>query len=480
MKILLLTPTQPLIKNLMRGKLKRGLLPPLGLSYVAGVLEEGGHKVKIIDSAYFGFDNNDIIRETLEFDPGIIGISVITPLAKYAAPLAADLKKVFPSVPLVIGGAHPTYCAEEAMSEICAADIAVMGEGEYTMLEIVDNFNAGLPLDGIKGIYFRNGSRIIKTADRDNVVDLDRLPFPSRHLLPITHYAPEPYENKRLPSTTIIASRGCSYGKCTFCYRSAGAHRGQRYQSPAKTIQEIKDLIHTFGIRELVFYDDTLFSDKAWLNSLCELIAENHLDIIWSCRGRSDSAIDYEILKKAKASGLWGIFFGFESGNQDLLNNIRKGITLEHSLKISGWCHSLGIEIIGSFILGLPGETPEKGAQTIQFAKDLDCDYAAFIPTHPPKGAELYNQCAKDGKIIHEEYIDKMVSTRFMPKVAYVPDGYSGPEEVMEVVKKAYKSFYFRFQFLIKHLKKIRSVSDIKRYCSGIWFILRMLRCKSL
>ena len=473
MKILLTTPPQPQKKAAKSKKnvLKRGLLPALGIGFIAGVLERDGHKVHIIDSPVFDYDLEDIFSEIKSFAPDVVGISTMTPTADNATHIAERVHKEMPGTTVIMGGSHPTCYPLETIKSSPAIDAVVVGEGEMAVSEIVKRIENDKGFDNIPGVLYRTTDNEIKQTEEALPIDLNEIPFPSRHLYPILNYAPEPYENKRLPSTNIIVSRGCTWAKCTFCHRSGKMKRLYRYQSPEKTIEEIKLLINKFGIRELVFYDDDLFGNKKWVNKFCDLMQKEHFDLIWSCRSRVDTA-SYELLKKAKEVGLWSIFYGFESGNQDLLDKIKKGATLEQGRQAAKWCHSLGIEIVGSFMLALPGEDMQKGLKTIEFAKELDCDYASFIPTHPFIGTELYQQCLDDGKIIENPYDEKMEATRFIPRITYVPDGYESKDQIEQLIKNAYKGFYFRPSYFWKHLKKMKNMEDIKKYFNGFLFIL--------
>jgi radical SAM superfamily enzyme YgiQ (UPF0313 family) len=250
--------------------------------------------------------------------------------------------------------------------------------------------------------------------------------------------------------------------------------RVYRTQSPQKTIEEIRILVREYGIREIVFFDDDLLSNKKWVMDFCKLLLNEPYKINWSFRGRCDTAT-YEALKTAKEAGCWSVSFGFESGNQDLLDNIKKGITLEQNKRVAEWMHKLELELVGTFMLGLPGETPEKGEKTIDFAIELDCTYAAFIPTHPFIGTELYDDAVKKGKIIDTLYSNRMQGTRFIPKISYIPDGYESRSQLEELCKKAYRKFYLRPNYILKHIRRIKGINDIKRYYEGIRLLLGII-----
>jgi len=451
--------------------IKRGFLPPLGIGYIAAVLLQSGHQVQIIDAQVLGFTVDEILHEVGAYQPDVLGISFLTPQEDSAYGLIRKLKSSFKDIPVMVGGAHPSCFPLETMEKCKEIDILVTGEGEYTVLDVIACLEAKRAWPEVQGIYYRNESgQIIETPPNGKLVDLETLAFPARHLYPMDAYIPEPFENKKLPSTNIIVSRGCAYAKCTFCYRSGILKRKYRIQSVEKTLEEIRHLVNKFGIKELIFYDDDLAANKEWLIKFCHSLHQEKIALNWSFRARA-SNIDGEILKQAKEAGCVSISFGFESGNQDLLDNIKKGVTLEQNRQAAALANGLGLEVIGTFMLGLPGETPQKAEETIRFAIELDCTYAAFIPTHPFRGTLLYEQCLGEGKIVMPTYSEKMCQTRYLPKVTYVPAGYKGKEEVEAMIRKAYRKFYLRPGFFLKHFKKIKKFEDVKRYWNGLKFL---------
>jgi len=482
MKILLITP--PLFKNnnkrIWANRIKRGFLPPLGIGYLAAVLIQDGHMVKIIDSQVMGYDIGKVITGIKSYAPDLLGISFLTPQEGDAYKLIRQAKEHFKDIPVIVGGAHPSCFPRETMERCKEIDVLVAGEGEYIMLDIIHCLEKGGALKEVKGIYCRNeNGGILKTPENCRVVDLDTLPFPARHLYDLTSYAPEPFENKRLPSTSLVVSRGCTYAQCTFCYRSGILKKQYRIQSAEKTIDEIHSLVKNFGVKEFVFYDDSLLSNKKWLTSFLRLLKKEKISISWSFRGRPD-VVDLDILKEAKETGCFSIAFGFESGNQDLLDNIKKGITLEQSRRAASLANSAGLEVVGTFMLGLPGETPKKAEKTIEFSIELDCTYAAFIPTHPFSGTALYDQCLERGEIVESPYSDKLRHSRYIPGIAYIPSGYKNKEELSEMVANAYRRFYLRPGFFYKHIRKIKSLEDIKRYWEGVTFLLGLSLSRGL
>lgn len=453
---------------------RQGILPPLGLACLSSVLEEKNHEIKILDLQIFGYSPGKILEIIKEFNPRLIGFSFMTPHKEMMFKVMEHLKAYFKDCFFVAGGPHATCFPEECMTESESIDALVIGEGEYILSELAECLEFNKQLETIKGIYFRKGSNIVKNPPVDKIVELETLPFPARHLLPIKHYIPELFEYKALPSTSIIVSRGCTYAECTFCYRSGALKRPYRVQSPAKTIREIKLLIKNYQIKEIIFYDDDIFSNFNWINEFCDLLHQERINILWAARARAN-AVDYNLMKKAKENGCFALEVGFESGNQHLLDKIKKGVTLDQCRQLSEFTHRLGIELIGTFMLAIPGETPEDGQRTIDFAVELDCSYAIFIPTHPFPGTELYEDCRQEGTLLGAVYNEKMQGSRYIPQVCFVPKGYTGEKQVKDIIKKAYLRFYLRKKYVFNRLRSIKSFSDILRYWDGIRFFQGLL-----
>jgi radical SAM superfamily enzyme YgiQ (UPF0313 family) len=276
-------------------------------------------------------------------------------------------------------------------------------------------------------------------------------------------YSPLPNQYRRLPATSLITSRGCPYGRCKFCFEAGLMKQKYRRHSPEYIADEIEMLWKDHGIREICFWDDNFMISSSWIGKFCSLLKKKVPDLLWSCYGRVDT-ITLEKLKMVSGAGCWSMFIGFESGDQRLLDLIGKGITLEQCIRAAKWAKRTGIQIRGSFILGLPGETPSLAKKTIDLAVKMDIYSAQFLPVFPEFGTQLYEIAKSSGQII-EKYEGRT-------KAAFVPHGYKSARQLERTVHTAYRRFYFRFGYFVKLLKQIRSIEDIKRYFSGLKFIL--------
>ena len=464
MNILLIFPSMTLEERYGR-KVKdvSGVLPPLGLAYLAAVLEKRGHKVKIIDGPAMSLTLEELAWETEKANPDIVGISAITPIVHRAYQAATEIKRTLPKTPIVLGGPHPSLFPKETLLENPSVDMVCVGEGEYTMLELVEALENGSDLDRIQGIAFRDGKKIIQNPVRGFIENLDVLPFPARHLLPMDKYRPLPNQYRRLPVVHLMASRGCPF-TCTYCSKAIFG-RNTRIRSPNNVIAEIKHVRDKYKAREIHFKDDTFTLQNTWVKKLCHLFNEEVPDLLWACFTRVDM-VNKELLKTMHEAGCHRIGYGIESSNQELLDTIKKGITLDQIRNAVRWTKEAGIELGLSFMLALPGETPEKAHDTIKFAKELDPDYAQFCITTPYPGTELYNQAKKYGTLIH----DFPSYTIWNP--VFIPHGYKDEDEILEMQRKAFKSFYYRPSYILKRILKISSIQDIKRNVEGLKMVL--------
>ena len=238
-------------------------------------------------------------------------------------------------------------------------------------------------------------------------------------------YVPLPNQYKRLPLTNMVVIRGCPY-VCTFCDQAGTV---ARRRSPNKVVEEIKQCVEQYGIKEISFWDDTMSYHKKWMVEFLNLLISEKLDVVWSCYAAVNT-VDKELLQLMAKAGCWNIFYGFETGVEELSQNIltnRKNRNFEKMKQVAQWTREAGIESRGSFMIGMPGETPELAKQTVQNAIDLDPDYAQFTIVTPYPGTKLQKEIkeGKWGKFIHEDY-----EKYNMWEVTWLPDGYKSVEEL--------------------------------------------------
>ena len=452
MKILLIFPPLSMNKRYSKnvGNVG-GHMPPLGLCYMAAVLERECHNVKIMDCPPNNYIIDNIMQEVDIFKPDLVGIACITHLVGVVEEITKLIQKKHPEIVTLIGGPHINESAEDALKQT-NANIAMKGETEITIVEIVKNLDS-----------YRNKHQIVSG---EKVNDLNSLPMPARHLLSMEKYTALPNTYKRYPEVGhMITSRGCPF-TCTFC---ADANSGYRQRSVDKVIEEIKLLQKEYGVKEIAFWDDIFPLNKKWVMEFCKRIIDGGIKINWSCYSRVD-LLDEELIKAMKSAGCWNMFLGLESGDQEVINNIKKRTTLDQIREKIKLLKKAGIEVRGSFVLGLPGETPEKARKTIEFAIELEPDYAQFTLATPFPGTELYNTYKKWGKL--EKKHDKY--NEWSP--VFVPFGYKDAEELTKIHKEAFRRFYFRPRYIIGRLRKLNSFGEIKRLFVGLRMVLGFVK----
>lgn len=428
--------------------------PPLGLVYIAAILEKNGYNVRIIDMSVEHMAEPELIKILKEFSPDLIGITATTATINYSFKLASICKKILPNSFMVFGGPHPTALPEESLSNK-NIDVVVKAEGEYTFLELVKELEKPKPnFKKIKGIVFKNGKKFIRTGARAFIENLDELPFPARHLLPIKKYFY--VDVKATPMTTMFTSRGCPR-MCIYC-SSRNIFGGRfRSRSAKNVVNEIEHVVDVYGIKELHFLDDTFTLDKKRVVEICKEIKKRKIDIFWCCpNGIRVNTVDKELLVQMKKVGCYSLAFGIESGSQEILNKVKKGITLDQARNAFKLCKEVGIETWGFFMLGLPGDNEKTIRKTIDFAKELDPDIAKFHITIPLPGTELFDMWKKQGIIKSEDWDDYGIHTSNVIELPNI-----SMKRLKKLHKQAYKEFYLRPKYIFKYLKRINSFTRL-------------------
>ena len=477
--ILLIEPPYSLEERYGKVGKAGGFVPPMGLASLAAYMIKEKYTVEIIDSPTLGYGVQSVIDVIHETDPKCIGISSLTPSFRNAVETAKKIKEIFPNKLIILGGHHATILPIEVLRDNSCFDLVVYGEGELTLTELMKlidsvDYDRGKVLKSykqlqkIKGIVYRKNNEVTLTARRELIQDVDNLPLPARHLLPMDRYVPLPNQYKKLPSIVMIVIRGCPY-QCAFCSNNVVFGRRIRARSPKNSVAEIKSVMKEYGAKEISFWDDMLTANKQWLKEFCNRIIDEKLNILWTCYARADS-VDRDTLKLMRQAGCWNIFFGFESGDQQLLNNICKGITLEQVKNVTKWCKELGIEIRASFMLALPGETPKLAMKTIRFATKLNAEYTQFSITTPFPGTKLFADAEKYGRL------DKDFSKYTDLKPVFVPFGYKDEDEILKIHKLAMRKMYFHPRFILEKIKHIESFEDVKRNLKGLRFLIGVTR----
>ena len=465
-RVLLINPPMSMEEQAGKSSMEvvTNILPSLGIGYIAAVLEENDIAVEVIDCQPLNIDHEELRKELKRKEADVIGITATTLSFPSAVKTAVEAKKECSDSYIVIGGPHITAAPETTMAHGCF-DAGVYGEGEVTFLELIQKIGAGEDLKNVKGLYLRKNGKTYFTGHRPFIQNLDKLPFPARHLFPpLSSYHPTSASCRSEPLATIMSSRGCP-NKCTFCDRKIFGNV-TRLRSVDNILDEMEEVIYKHGAREIKFFDDTFTLDKNRILDLCKGISERGIDIEWSCLTRVN-AVSQELLKEMRRAGCWQILFGLESGDQKMLNRMKKGITLSMSRRAVYWARNAGLNIRACFVIGTPGETLDSINRTIEFAKSLDLDAVNFYAFVPLPGTEIYDNLVKEGTLRHEKYehYNVMINSPDA-EIPYVPSGLT-EEELKEQISYAHKSFYFRPRYIIRQILRTRKVGDVKRYIFG-------------
>jgi anaerobic magnesium-protoporphyrin IX monomethyl ester cyclase len=453
MKILLLNPPTKDNKKFIRegrctqeSSLWTTIWPPISLATIGALLENDEHIVKVNDCSAEAITHSALKNIIYDFSPYIIIWSSGTPSIQSDLELSSFIKALNSSIKTATFGTHVTVLAQDCLQEHPDLDFIIRNEPEYTIRELVFALEKNRGYRTINGLSYRDSdNHISHNPDRAFIENLNELPMPAWHLVNLDCYR-MPLKGHRF----IIVSplRGCPY-ECTFCTTQTYYGNKVRKRSPERVVQEIEYNIENYNIKNFFFWADTFTLDKKYVKNLCRLIMDKELNISWVCNSRVDT-VDEEMLKHMADAGCWMISYGIESGCQKVLDICKKKITVEQTIRAVELTEKVGIKTVGHFIIGLPGETIETAQETINFAHSLPLDFAQFYSAVPFPGSKLY-EMAKQNQWIQNNNWGKFNQTKV---IMNLPD--LKPLDADKLIKKAYKSFYYRPKKISAALKMIR------------------------
>ncbi len=434
---------------------------PMGLSLIAAVLEREGYQVSVLDANASRLESGNIVPYAAGTD--IVGLTAMTPTINAALSIAHQLKLANPDLVIILGGAHATLLPEETLASAPQIDVVVRGEGEETSIDLLQALKNKQPLDDVPGISYRKDSQTVSTLVRSTDVDLDSLPFLAYHLLPWQRYKPHPPHGRALPFAAIITSRGCPYS-CSYCSKVFG--NKFREESPERVVEEVTCYIERFGVKELSFYDDVFTLNKKRAYAIADGILRKGRKIHWTCETMVN-LVDRKLLHRMKQAGYYAIAYGIESASQEILDTLNKDITVEQVEKAVHLTQEVGLQTVGYFMIGSPGEDTNTIAKTIKFAKGLNLNFAQFAITTPFPGTELYNTYLGGGKddIPWENFLYEGTGGKVTP--VFESNGLNR-DDLQHWVSMAYRQFYLRPSYLWQRIRKITSLGDLKVDLKGL------------
>lgn len=466
MKILLIQPsgTEEVSKEYV------SLQYPINLGYIAAVLIENDHEVKMVD--FNVINSRNLPYFISEYQPELVGLTTMTSSIYNVKKIVSEIKRINKRTITVLGGIHASALPTQTMKEIKDLDYLVFGEGEKTIVDLVKHIINKKRLNDVDGIVFRKKNKIIKNRPRALIENIDTIPFPARDLLPMELYSKrhvsKGFSRKDMKIIEIITSRGCP-NNCIFCAGHINYGHRIRFRSYENIANEIKECMEKSGITHVSIEDDTFTINKKLVVKLCGFFNDNNLT--WNCNTRVNT-VDYDLLKIMAKSGCKKISFGVESGNAEILKNIKKGITIQQTIKAVKDAKKAGIRhvectfIIGSHI----DETLEQVYDTFKLIYKLMPNIITVSIMCPYPGTEIYKM------MVDKKYLDNNLDwsqfSFYGDLKRYKRLTHLTSKQMFRLQHKILKEYYSSPKYILSQLVKIRSLSEIKySFRMGIAFL---------
>jgi anaerobic magnesium-protoporphyrin IX monomethyl ester cyclase len=437
---------------------------PLGLGYLGAVAENTGHHVTVIDCQAEKLTYETFRDRIAQTPSDIIGVTATTLLYNSAMKLIDISKQTQPQAVTVLGGSHGTFWDENALQEYPSLDIVVRREGEQTFIELIDKIQNQSSLNNVLGITYRNVDKIVRNEDRPFIEDLDALPFPAHHLMPL-----EKLKHNGKIIFPLVSSRGCVFW-CDFCSTVRMFGRGYRMRSPKNVVDEMQFIHDNYGVDQVTFYDDAFSVDRNRVVKICEELQNRKLHMKWDCGTRVDM-VDRDLMRTMRDAGCFAVWLGVESGSEAILGAMNKRIKLDQTRLAYKTAHQLGLMTIANVVLGFPGETEQTAKETIRFVKELNPDDVGFYIATPYPGTPMYELVKKNGwlRVTDFDKYDTAGPTFETPSLSM--------EKLVKLRYKAYQNFYLRPSYVFKMMRKGNVYGMAAMKTSGA-YLLRYLHIR--
>ncbi len=439
---------------------------PIYLAYTVAVLEQAGLEALFVDAIMEELDTEGFVQRVTALGPELVVMECSTPSIRHDLRSAEAIRQALPSAKIALIGSHVTYFHDSLLRENPAVDAVVRGEFELTVRELALAMQSGADWKDVAGLSYQSSGQAYVNPDRSLLDDLDSLPFPARHIVRGEGYRAAIYSGGN--PTSMVSSRGCPF-HCTFCVwpNTLYGHRF-RARSAANVVDEIQEAVQRYGVDEIYFDDDTFTVDRDRVMDICRLLEERGLKVSWICQARVDT-VDREMLQAMKAAGCHYVLFGIESGSVEMLERMKKRITLDKAREAMRLCNEVGIKTQAFFLFGIPGETQQTIGETIEFARELGASTAQFAVAIPQPGSALWEECTREGYLKYNDWED------FASCQALVSTPQLSAQEVEAARLRAYREYYFRPQFIWREATRIRHLKDIKRLLRGARSVIARL-----
>ncbi len=434
--------------------------PPLGLAYLASVVREEGHEVRIADSLTEDYTFDDLRKVIKSYYPDVVGITATTSMIPDAYTAAAITKEIDPEITVIMGGPHVTFVPDLTFQECPHVDVIVRGEGEEVLRHLLMVLQGRKDLKEVRGISYLKDGVVRHNPPMPLIDDLDSIPIPAYDLLPM-----DKYRVGRLRFGVIMTSRGCPF-QCIFCSSSLLFGKTWRGHSPRRVLQEIRILYDDFKAREIEFLDDTFTLNRRRAREITDKIAEEGLDISWSASSRVNT-FDAETGRCMRRAGCHTVYFGIESGSQRTLDFIGKGITLQQAIDAVRTAKKVKLSPLGSFIIGFPHETKEDVKRTISFSKRVGVDMAQFTVATPYPGTKLWDLALRKNLLLTRNW------RKFTTLNVVMRSFHLTARQIQRFLGWAYISFYLRPKIVLTDIVKNKGFILKKALPAAISYLLR-------
>jgi anaerobic magnesium-protoporphyrin IX monomethyl ester cyclase len=420
---------------------------PIWLAYTTGVLEQAGHEVKLMDAPARRLTVTDVLDLARNWKPELAVVDVTTPSVYHDAEVAAALKEALPGLFVVLVGTHVSALPEETLRLSEKVDAAAVREYDHTVRDLAAALESGADVASVEGLCYRDSQgELARTPQRALIRDLDSLPFVTqvyeRHLNIEDYF----YTNARHPVVTIVSGRGCPH-RCVYCVLPQVMNgRGYRRRSVGNVVDELEYIAASLPrVNDVFFEDDTLTANPKRTREVCDEIIRRGLKVTWTCNARAD--VDFETLRKMKAAGCRLMCVGYESGDQHVLDAMKKNLTVEQIRQFAKDARKAGILVHGCFLVGNPGETRESLMTTLKLAKELNPDTAQFYPIMIYPGTEAYRWAQENGYLTTDDFSQWLTEDGLHNTIVSRPD--LSNRELVEFCDYARRQFYLRPRYVL-------------------------------
>jgi len=473
MRILLVNPSDTMRTIMGGARVFVHRTEPLGILYIAAVLEADGHEVEVIDAWARCLSLEEVLALVLEGAWDLVGFNTLTSNGEWVYRICKRIKEVQPETRILLGNVHASVYASFFLEQGCC-DFVAHGEAEYIVRDLCRALERNTSVTDVGGLSLLVDGAPKRTGQGSVVQNLDELPIPSRHLVDMRLYTSRNFVTKINADgayRVMLATRGCPFA-CTFCV--VNADRNYRRRSPRLVVDEMELLVQEYDASFIEFLDPLFTVNKEHIIEVCKQIVDRRIQVEWQCEGHVNT-VNEEVLRWMKRAGCRNMAFGIETASEETIKRVRKGSSPSKARAAVTMANNAGISAHGLFIIGFPGETPAQAQETVDFALSLPIDFAQFSILIPYPGSDIYRDLVAQGRLDQEATAEERVSNwkRYSAYLSFtdlepifVPDGWT-PEALKAMQRSAIRRYYLQPRQVAKEIAKFRP-ADWRLYVEGV------------